>query len=133
MGGRECADEDGQRGEAIRRLMDLPELAPSVTTYINRLNAIDSIKAVDLHIEEVAGEDMTIDVMVDIFNRVNSSGTTLTKGDLALAKMCAEWPAARQEMSRRLAKWEAAGFQFRLDWFLRTSTPSLLERPSFPP
>ena len=44
------------------------------------------------------GEDKTIDDVVDIFNRVNSGGTKLSKGDLALAKVCAGWPEARQEM-----------------------------------
>ena len=29
------------------------------------------------------------DVVVDVFNRVNSGGTKLSKGDLALAKICA--------------------------------------------
>jgi hypothetical protein len=28
------------------------------------------------------------------FNRVNSGGTDLSKGDLALARICAEWPQA---------------------------------------
>ena len=41
------------------------------------------------------GADKTIDVVVDIFNRVNSGGTKLSKGDLALAKICADGPRAR--------------------------------------
>lgn len=106
-------------GEAIKRLVSVPELQPNLTTYINRLNAIDSIKGIDLHIEEVTGEDKTVDVVVDIFNRVNSGGTKLSKGDLALAKICAEWPDARDEMKARLDKWKKAGFFFRLEWFLR--------------
>ncbi len=57
--------------------------------------------------------------MVDIFNRVNSGGTKLSQGDLALAKLCAQWPAARQEMQARLDKWARAGFHFRLEWLLR--------------
>jgi hypothetical protein len=40
----------------------------------------------------VTGADKTLDVVVDIFNRVNSGGTKLSKGDLALAKICADWP-----------------------------------------
>ena len=36
--------------------------------------------------EEVTGADKTIDVVVDIFNRVNSGGTKLSKGDSALAE-----------------------------------------------
>ena len=59
-------------------------------------------------------------MVVEIFNRVNSGGTKLSKGDLALAKICAEWPEARDEMKSRLEKWRRAGFQFKLDWLLRT-------------
>jgi hypothetical protein len=83
------------------------------------LNAINNIKDTDLHIEEVTGEDKTVDVVVDIFNAVNSGGTKLSKGDLALAKICAEWPEAREEMKARLNKWTNAGYVFKLEWLLR--------------
>jgi hypothetical protein len=106
-------------GKAIERLFRKPELAARAPDYINRLNAIDGIKQIDLHIEEVAGEDKSEDVVVDIFNRVNSGGTKLSKGDLALARICAAWPDARQEMKKRLDKWRRAGFLFRLEWLLR--------------
>lgn len=101
------------------RMSVLPELQPNLATYINRLNGVETIKSVDLHIEEVSGDDKTVDVVVDIFNRVNSGGTKLSKGDLALARLCAAWPDARDEMKQRLAKWRKAGFEFRLDWLLR--------------
>ena len=51
-------------GDFILQLTQVPELQPSLQTYISRLNAIDQIKEVDLHIEEVTGEDKTIDVVV---------------------------------------------------------------------
>ena len=75
---------------------------------------------VDLHIDEVTGEDKTTDVVVDIFNRVNSGGTKLSKGDLALAKICADWPDARESMKEKLKEWEDAGYRFNLDWLLRS-------------
>lgn len=106
-------------GEAIKHIMSFPDLLENLGTYINRLNAIDNIKNIDLYIDEVSGEDKTVDVVVDIFNRVNSGGTKLSKGDLALAKICAEWPAARDEMKRRLQKWKQVGFNFKLEWLLR--------------
>ncbi len=106
-------------GQAIQKLVTVPELQSDVSLYINRLNAIDNIKNIDLHIEQVTGEDKTIDVVVDIFNRVNSGGTKLSKGDLALAKICADWPQARDTMKEKLAKWDKAGFYFKLDWLLR--------------
>jgi hypothetical protein len=90
--------------------------------YIDRLNQVAQIAKIDLHIEEVVGRDKSLDVVVDIFNRVNSGGTKLSKGDLALAKLCAEWPDARQSMRSRLATWKKAGFDFRLEWLLRNVT-----------
>ena len=107
-------------GEFIKRIMATEELQPNITRYIDRLNSVASIKDIDLHIEQVTGEDKTVDVVVDIFNRVNSGGTKLSKGDLALAKICAEWPSARKEMQKRLEKWERAGFNFKLEWLLRS-------------
>ncbi len=106
-------------GKAIASLHSILGGHPDFPLHIERLNALDGIKKIDLHIEDVAGEDKTVDVVVDIFNRVNSGGTKLSKGDLALAKICAEWPQARGEMKARLDKWRKAGFTFRLDWLLR--------------
>ena len=100
-------------------LSQKPDLAPDINEYINRMNAVANIPDIDLHIDEVTGADKDIDVVVDIFNKVNSRGTRLSKGDLALAKVCAEWPEARSEMNKRLGKWRRAAFHFKLDWLLR--------------
>ena len=77
------------------------------------MNAVANITDMDLHVEGVTGADKNIDVVVDIFNKLNSKGTRLSKGDLALAKVCAEWPEARSEMNRRLEKWQDARFSFQ--------------------
>lgn len=107
-------------GLFITRLMQSSAFDHSkINSYINRLTAIENIKQIELHVEEVAGEDKNIDIVVDIFNRVNSGGTTLSKGDLALAKIGAEWPQARGAMNERLDKWRARGFSFKLEWLLR--------------
>lgn len=106
-------------GKTMQKLLQIEELQDEIPEYLNRINAIENIKSIDLHIEEVAGEDKTVDVVVDIFNRVNSGGTKLSKGDLTLAKICAQWPEARDEMKARLSKWKKAGYKFSLDWLLR--------------
>jgi hypothetical protein len=85
-------------GEFIARLSGRPEHVPKVGGYVGRLSHLLGITDVDLHVEEVTGTDKTLDVVVDIFNRVNSGGTKLSKGDLALAKICADWPEARDTM-----------------------------------
>lgn len=87
--------------------------------YFQRLTRVTSISDRDMHVEEVTGADKTIDVVVDIFNRVNSGGTKLSKGDLALAKICASWPDARHQMNEYLKYWKDRGYHFTLDWLLR--------------
>ncbi len=102
-------------GPFIAKLSPLPKHE----VYFERLARLQQIGNVPLHADTVAGEDKTVDVVVDIFNRVNSGGTKLSKGDLALARICAQWPDARDEMKKLLARWSNAGFAFEMDWLLR--------------
>ncbi len=107
-------------GNFITRFNSVPEISPKLGEYINRLSRLHNIRDVEFHIEQVTGEDKTVDVVVDIFNQVNSGGTKLSKGDLALARACATWPDARDKMKEVLNRWSQAGFgNFRLEWLLR--------------
>ncbi len=106
-------------GPFIGHIQENPTLAPNLPEYIARLNRVATIQDIEVYAEDVTGEEKTVDVVVQIFNRVNSGGTKLSKGDLALAKICAAWPEARTEMKARLDKWKAAGFDFKLEWLLR--------------
>lgn len=106
-------------GDYIGELGKASELAPRLSVYISRLNDIYNIREREFHVEEVTGDDKTVDVVVDIFNRVNSGGTKLSKGDLALAKICAEWPDARDQMKKLIQRWSRDGYDFTLDWLLR--------------
>lgn len=99
--------------------------------HMASLNRLDGIKSLDIHIQTVSGSDKTIDVVVEIFNNVNSGGTKLSKGDLALAKICGEWPQARDEMKKILAKYRAAGYDFSMEWLLRCITVYLTGQPYF--
>lgn len=114
--------------EVYRRYESELELAE---LYGERLNRLDSIRNRDFHIEEVTGEDKTIEQVVDIFNRVNSGGTKLKSGDLALAKLCAEWPQARAEMKVTLDRLAGHGFTFTLDFLLRVVNAVVTRRAPF--
>lgn len=92
---------------------------PERSSYLKRLSTICKIKDRDFNIETLTDDSINMDVVVDIFDQVNSGGTKLSKGDLALAKICADWPEARKEMQKRLDKWRNFGYRFSLDWFLR--------------
>ncbi|HEY2536021.1 MAG TPA: DUF262 domain-containing protein [Solirubrobacteraceae bacterium] len=118
-------------GHLIAGLVANAKDDPRLTDWIERINRITEIRNREFHIEQVSGEDKTVDVVVDIFNRVNSGGTKLSKGDLALAKICAEWPEARLEMKRCLAKWQEAGFDFSLELMLRSVNAIVSGRAPF--
>lgn len=112
-------------------LAETPDQGERFTAYLDRVNRLHTIRDIELHEETVTGEDKTLDVVVELFNRVNTGGTKLSKGDLALAKLCASWPQARDELKHRLDKWERAGFHFSLDWLLRNINAVLTGRAEF--
>ena len=118
-------------GSFVTRLSADPEYTAQVGDFAGRLSTLLGVIEIDLHIEEVTGEDKTLDIVVDIFNRVNSGGTKLSKGDLALAKVCAEWPDARDTMKKELKKWADAGYRFNLDWLLRSVNTVLTGEAKF--
>jgi hypothetical protein len=118
-------------GNHIGRLSQLTEFAPKLTDYIGRLTQVLGIRDIELHIEEVTGKDKTIETVVEIFNEVNSGGTKLSQGDLALAKICADWPDARDEMKMRLKKWRESDYHFNLDWLLRNVNTVLTGEAKF--
>jgi hypothetical protein len=118
-------------GEFVTRITANPDQASRVGDYVARLSKLLGVVDVDLHVEEVTGAEKTLDVVVDIFNRVNSGGTKLSKGDLALAKICAEWPDGRDAMKQKLKEWGASGFNFDLDWLLRSMNTVLTGEAKF--
>lgn len=118
-------------GAYVARISAIPAHSAKVGDYVGRLSKLLGITDIDLHIEEVTGADKSLDVVVDIFNRVNSGGTKLSKGDLALAKICADWPEARDTMKAKLKGWQAAGYDFNLDWLLRSVNTVLTGEAKF--
>ena len=108
-----------QRGNAgmserYVRLMNVPEFADHM---FGRINQILAIGETSLHEDKITGDNKTVEVVVDIFDRVNSKGTTLSQGDLALAKICASWPGGREVMKAKLEGWK--DYNFNLTWLLR--------------
>jgi Protein of unknown function DUF262 len=95
---------------------------PRIARYVERLARLRQVLERDFHQEKITGADKSIDVVVDIFNLVNSGGTKLSKGDLVLARKCAHWPEGRAAMRSHLDRWEKEGFSFTLDWLLRSTS-----------
>ena len=118
-------------GEYSQQLAAIPELAPQFGIYVSRLSQLLGITDMQPPIEEVTGEDKTVEVVVEIFNKVNSGGTKLSKGDLALAKICVDWPEARATMKDKLKAWEKEEFAFNYDWLLRSLNTVLTGEAKF--
>jgi hypothetical protein len=108
-----------------------PATRPGIASYVEHLARLRQVLERDFHEEKLTGADKSVDVVVDIFNLVNSGGTKLSKGDLALAKKCAHWPGARAAMRAHLDRWEKEGFSFTLDWLLRITSAVATGRPGF--
>lgn len=117
--------------QLVEKLAEHPDIGTKAVKYSGRISRLLGILEIDLHIEEVTGADKTLEIVVDIFNRVNSGGTKLSKGDLAFAKICSDWPEARDTMKAKLKEWSAAGFNFNLDWLLRSVNTALTGEAKF--
>lgn len=123
-----------QKGAAAflqERVAEDPQGAPFWFPYLGVLTKLYNITSTEIHVETVSGQDKTIDVVVEIFNNVNSGGTKLSKGDLALAKICSEWPEARDELKAVLQRLHEAGYVFSMEWLLRCITVYLTRQPYF--
>src|SRR5690606_23045822 len=112
-------------------IAEFSPFADKLPVYLERLNRLKNLENREFHEEKITGQDKNVDIVVDIFNRVNSGGTALSKGDLALAKLCAQWSPARQIMRGHLERWQQAGFEFSLDWLLRNATAVATGRAVF--
>lgn len=90
--------------------------------YRDRALKIVNIPRIIIPDETLTAKEIDTDAAVEIFNEVNSSGKKLTKGDLALARIGAQWPEVREEMRQRLEKWESNRFKTDRDLLLRCIT-----------
>ena len=83
------------------------------------MSRLDQIRSYTYTVDQVSGDEFSVDEVVDIFNRVNSKGTPLTKVDLALAHICGLWPEARAELRAFNAKMAERGFDVDFNFLVR--------------
>ena len=102
---------------------------------LGRLSKLDRVRDYTYTVDQVSGDDYSVEEVVDIFNRVNSRGTPLKKADLALAHVCSLWPEARAELRGFAAKMAERGFDVDLNFLVRclagVATGSVLLEGSF--
>lgn len=122
---------DGAAMFVQKKMQEDPDNRLFWLDHMSSLVRLEGIKNIQIHVETVSGPDKTIDIVVDIFNNVNSGGTKLSKGDLALAKICGEWSSARDELKKILSRLHRAGYDFSIEWLLRCITVWLTGQPYF--
>ena len=92
-----------------------------ITPCMIHLNQLLALLGRNMHVESVervGGPALSLEDVVDIFNRVNSGGTKLGTGDLALAEISIDWPEAREEIRKQCRKWIESRREFSEDWLL---------------
>ena len=98
--------------------------------FLDKLNRLDQIKSNDIYVDNVTNQ--SIDTVVEIFNNINSGGTKLSKGDLALAKLGSQWNNARKILKDILLHFVSAGYaSFDIEWLLRCVTVWVTGKPFF--
>ena len=120
----------------LERLEELDEQRQTVIQQnLARLGRLESVRDYTYTVDQVSGDNYSIEEVVDIFNRVNSRGTPLTRADLALAHVCSLWPEARAELRAFKAKMAERGFDVDLNFLVRclaaVATGSVLLEGSF--
>jgi len=104
-----------QTGGVGKFIAEAPDIAKSYyTDNIAKLVKLEDIKNYKYSLAEIS--ELDIEEVVNVFNLVNSSGTPLSKADLALAHICSYWPDARDIFKQSQAKFNEVQFKFDLDF-----------------
>ena len=111
------------RDGAFAFLQGLPDMDAEARAlyerHYGRIGQLDKIRNYAYQVDRLDDERLEITEVVEIFNRVNSGGTHLTKADLALAHVCSIWPEAREELRTFSGRMDREGFGVGLDFLIR--------------
>ena len=84
-----------------------------------RLSRVLALKEVLFHVEVISAE-RDLEIVVEIFDKVNSRGTPINRADLALAFVSTRWPDVRRAMKEAIDRWQP--FRWRNHHLLRCMT-----------
>jgi hypothetical protein len=96
---------------------------------ITILNKLDSIKDYAYYIKEITLTD--IEKVVEIFNLVNKTGTTLNESDLALAIITSNWPNVKDKYREAIERYKLHNYNFSFNFFTRCINILTTERGKF--
>lgn len=86
--------------------------------YSNQLNQLQKITSSDMPVETLP-KSADIHQAIELFDKINSQGTHLSDGELALAHMSAEWPHIRRDMKTKQTELKESAFAFDLNFYVK--------------
>ena len=84
---------------------------------MERLTQLGQMNSYQYHIQKV--EFIEVEKVVEIFNLVNKSGTTLNESDLALAIISSTWKGTKERFREKIVEYEAANYDLEFNFFTR--------------
>ena len=81
------------------------------------LNKLGAISSYTYYIKEITITD--IEKVVEIFNLVNKTGTTLNESDLALAIITSNWPQVKDKYRVAIEEYKKYNYNFSFNFFTR--------------
>jgi hypothetical protein len=96
-----------------------PEERSILEPHLSRLAQLDDIRNHRYQVDELTDEELSVNDVVEIFNRVNSAGTPLSRADLAMAHVCVKWPEARSELRTFSEAMRREGFGLEPELLIR--------------
>lgn len=93
------------------------------------LNKLGAISSYTYYIKEITITD--IEKVVEIFNLVNKTGTTLNESDLALAIITSNWPSVKDKFRIAIEEYKKYNYNFSFNFFTRCLNILTTERGKF--
>lgn len=84
---------------------------------LGRLTQLGQMEDYGYYIKEIQIDE--VEKVVDIFNLVNKSGTTLSESDLALAVMSSTWAGTKERFRLQISEYEKANYNLDFNFFTR--------------
>jgi len=124
--GSNIANNESKEYNKIKR--SNPDVKLDRETIIEVLKLLHKRVFKDEYLTYFNLNNMDIDAVLDIFIRVNSGGTKLTKSDLLMSTITVSWDEARDSVDDLLEKINGDNFNFDIDFVMRTALV-ILDKP----
>jgi len=122
--------KEGGLNPFILKMMELDaEIKDYYQNKLLQLKKLDDIRNYGYYIKEI--QETEIEKIVEIFNLVNSSGTTLTESDLAMAIVTSVWPEVKEKFREAQHEYATYNYPFSFGFFIRCLNIITCERARF--